>query len=543
MNTTQYSIENTTDQSTAYYERLIIRNMYLRLIERKREKKELNTILSNEKIRKFKPIKMNSFEIQKILQEFISNLDVKSSFYPKYRMTVSSQFKIQILKEQIKNFLPRGSQASIKDLGNIQTEEWKRAKACAKEKIKREKTYAILENSLDMNSMFDFFTKDAFLIVRKAKLLACLLDRPYVTSELLLLAISSNSKNLPLKGIRGCLNLSNINAANVAHCLLKFEDELYRDYGIPPIYTPWDNFLENLDNTSFGQKIKTKFKFVESFFNRNKDKFFGNSTKKMFTLKGEENQNDFNRFFQIFDSCKRYFQSDLFLNQTSTLLEEFSELFEIIIEEMSPALYSSIFPKPVIRDIPFSTELEEIFERLDDELFVYKSPVISTETLFIAMMECRDSNAGKIIQNLCQSEMEWYVLRYRLMKRLHIQEVALRNEPINQRFFAYLLRIQLTDQYFNRMLNRGLLSLALPLYRTELVLNSLTASVSESLNQKLQTQVKESIKNNSLISERYYSDAFAIKTVNLEPNNEILIEKDLNPIEDIGRESNVNKVF
>jgi len=152
MNTTQSSIENTTDQSTAYYERLIIRNMYLDLIEKKRKKKELNTTLTSEKIRKFKPTKMNSFEIQKILQEFINDLDIKNSFYPKYLMTVSNQFKIQIIKQQIKDFLPRGSQASIKDLGNIQTEEWKRAKACAKEKIKREKTYAILENSLDMNS-------------------------------------------------------------------------------------------------------------------------------------------------------------------------------------------------------------------------------------------------------------------------------------------------------------------------------------------------------------------------------------------------------
>jgi len=548
MNTTQSSIENTTDQSTAYYERLIIRNMYLNLIEKKRKKKELNTILNPEKIRKFKPIKMNSSEIQKILQEFINDLDIKNSFYPSYLMTVSNQFKIQVIKKQIKDFLPRGSQASIKDLGNIQTEEWKRAKACAKEKIKREKTYAILENSLDMNSMFDFFTKDAFLIVRKAKLLACLLDRPYVTSELLLLAISSNSKTLPLRGIRKCLNLSNINAANVAHYLLKFEDELYRDYGIPPIYTPWDNFVENLENTSFGQKIKTKFQFVQSFIDIDSDKFSSdeNSIKKIFKfvsnkLKINKEQNYFNWIFKIFKSFKQYCFSDLFINHSSTILEEFSELFEIIIEEMPPALYSSIFPKPVIRDIPFSTELEEIFERLDDELFVYKSPVISSETLFIAMMECRDSNAGKMIRNLCQSEMEWYVLRYRLMKRLHTQEVALRNEPLNQRFFAYLLRIQLTDQYFNRMLNRGLLSLALPLYRTELILNSLNLSVSESLNQKLKEQVKESIKNSNLISKRYYLETFVNETINLEKKNETSIKEDSNEFENNDFELIVNK--
>ena len=76
--------------------------MYLDLIEKKRKKKELNTTLTSEKIRKFKPTKMNSFEIQKILQEFINDLDIKNSFYPKYLMTVSNQFKIQIIKQQIK---------------------------------------------------------------------------------------------------------------------------------------------------------------------------------------------------------------------------------------------------------------------------------------------------------------------------------------------------------------------------------------------------------------------------------------------------------
>lgn len=568
MNTIESSVENTiiTNQSPVYYERLVIRNMYLRLLEKKREKKEVNTILNQEKIHKFKPTKMNSFEIQKILQEFISDLDIKSSFYPQHLMTLSRQFKIQILKEQIKNFLPRGSQVSIKDLGNIQIEEWKRAKTCAKEKIKREKTYAILETSLDMNSMFDFFTKDAFLIIRKAKLLACLLDRPYVTSELLLLAISSNSRNFPLKGIRKYLNLSNINATNVAHCLLELEDELYRDYGIPPIYTPWDNFVENLDKTSFGQKIKTKRQFIESLINgHNNDliqkndnniievktkkfienktlfssfsNYFKNPITKTFKLLlnnliTNKNHNDFNWIIRIIESFKNYFQSDLFITHASKIVEEFSELFEITIEEMPPALYSSIFPKPIIRDIPFSTELEEIFERLDDELFVYKSPVISSETLFIAMMECRNSNAGKMIQKLCQNEMEWYVLRYRLMKRLHTQEVALRNEPINQRFFAYLLRIQLTDQYFNRMLNRGLLSVALPLYRTELIFNSLTSEVSENLNKKLKEQVKESIANSTLMSKRYYLKNSEIEIINIE-QEETFSEKIQNDFENI----------
>jgi hypothetical protein len=136
-----------------------------------------------------------------------------------------------------------------------------------------------------------------------------------------------------------CLNLSNINAANVAHCLLKFEDELYHDYGIPPIYTPWDNFVENLDNTSFGQKIKTKFQFVQSFIDIDSDKFSSdkNSIKKIFKfvsnkLKINKEQNYFNWIFKIFKSFKQYCFSDLFINHSSTILEEFSELFEIIIK-------------------------------------------------------------------------------------------------------------------------------------------------------------------------------------------------------------------
>jgi hypothetical protein len=248
--------------------------MYLRLLEKKREKKDTNTILNEEKIHKFKPTKMNSFEIQRILQELIGDLDIKSSFYPQHLISVSKQFKIQILKEQIKNFLPRGSQVSIKDLGNIQTEEWKRAKTCAKEKIKREKTYAILETSLDMNSMFDFFTKDAFLIIRKAKLLACLLDRPYVTSELLLLAISSNSRNFPLKGIRKYLNLSNINGVNISPLfitLLLWYPAFENLFSIirkllqnRKIYKPDNSHLHHMIFSFFKKKFKNKNLIIAS---------------------------------------------------------------------------------------------------------------------------------------------------------------------------------------------------------------------------------------------------------------------------------------
>jgi hypothetical protein len=91
------------------------------------------------------------------------------------------------------------------------------------------------------------------------------------------------------------------------------------------------------------------------------------------------------------------------------------------------------------------------------------------------------------------------------------------------------------------MLNRGLLSLALPLYRTELILNSLNLSVSESLNQKLKEQVKESIKNSNLISKRYYLETFVNETINLEKKNETSIKEDSNEFENNDFELIVNK--
>jgi hypothetical protein len=72
--------------------------MYLDLIEKKRKKKELNTILNPEKIRKFKPIKMNSSEIQKILQEFINDLDIKNSFYPFLNIFPSHRYLLCCLR-------------------------------------------------------------------------------------------------------------------------------------------------------------------------------------------------------------------------------------------------------------------------------------------------------------------------------------------------------------------------------------------------------------------------------------------------------------
>lgn len=80
-------------------------------------------------------------------------------------------------------------------------------------------------------------------------------------------------------------------------------------------------------------------------------------------------------------------------------------------------------------NIPYSHELNIIFEKAaENALSRFKTPVITPEILFITMMEDNESRVGKIIRKMCENSLQWYLIRYKLLKRLHYHEVNIRNE-------------------------------------------------------------------------------------------------------------------
>ena len=115
-------------------------------------------------------------------------------------------------------------------------------------------------------------------------------------------------------------------------------------------------------------------------------------------------------------------------------------------------------------------------------------------------MEEKQSRAGKIINKILNTSLDWYLLRYKLIKRIHSHEMNIRCEiEKNQQYFAYLLKTQLTERQFDRLIdNNEIFSLGVLYFRNKLILQILKENLSEHLQ-------KEISKSMFLTNDRRYS--------------------------------------
>lgn len=149
--------------------------------------------------------------------------------------------------------------------------------------------------------------------------------------------------------------------------------------------------------------------------------------------------------------------------------------------------------------LPYSYEVNLLFEKCaENALERFKTPVITPEILLITLMEAKTTKIGKFFKRRFKDEQEWYVFRYRLMKRLHAEESAIREDVIeNQRYFAYLLKTNLPDNAFKVLMNTNLQA-GVTLFRNTLIVNILKID----LHEKMYIDICKSIK---LKKQRKYS--------------------------------------
>ena len=126
-------------------------------------------------------------------------------------------------------------------------------------------------------------------------------------------------------------------------------------------------------------------------------------------------------------------------------------------------------------NIPYSNEVNFLFEKTAENALVrFKTPVITSEILFLTLMESTDTNVGKLIQNQILTNTEWHLLRYRLVKSLHNNESIIKSEVSkNQQYFAYLLKTELPEIEFNNLIETNSLIEGIQLFRNMLI-NDLT---------------------------------------------------------------------
>ena len=144
------------------------------------------------------------------------------------------------------------------------------------------------------------------------------------------------------------------------------------------------------------------------------------------------------------------------------------------------------------QETEYSHEVNKIFEKAaENALTRFKTPVISPEILFVTILEEKTSKASKILRKFLNTDTEWYLLRYRLIKRIHYQESNIRGEVIkNQQYFAYLLKTQLSDIEFNKLIENERLQQGVSTFRNQLVAKILQTNIFEEISKEISTSIK-----------------------------------------------------
>lgn len=152
-----------------------------------------------------------------------------------------------------------------------------------------------------------------------------------------------------------------------------------------------------------------------------------------------------------------------------------------------------------ILEISFSTELSKLFEKTAENAMTrFKTPVINSDILFITLMEDQGSKVSKIIRKSLNQESDWYILRYRLLKELHLHESTIRGEvTMNYQYFAYLLKTRLSDNEFDQLIKKEILDSGVLLFRNYLIQNLLKVNLFERLSIEI-------LKSNKITNKRKY---------------------------------------
>lgn len=148
------------------------------------------------------------------------------------------------------------------------------------------------------------------------------------------------------------------------------------------------------------------------------------------------------------------------------------------------------------QNIKYSHEINKLFEKAaENALIRFKTPVISPEILFITLIEEKNTKASKIIRKFLKDDVDWYLLRYKLIKRIHHQESNIRSEVIkNQHYFAYLMKIQLTDSEFDKLVETETLAQGVSIFRNALISTILKVNIFDEISDEIYISMKFSNK-------------------------------------------------
>jgi hypothetical protein len=294
------------------------------------------------------------------------------------------------------------------------------------EKRKRYQTYLLLDYFLSTISYFDFFSKDSFTIAKSAKNLAQLFEKKEVTPDLLLFPFLDTE-------------------------------------------SPSRKFLMEIGITS---------EMLYSFMKKEHEK----KKEKKFFLETEEIKKEKSHLPIYFSVLKKIEQ------QTQEIFDWF-----VIPEGKKTFMKKEKNKKSFFLNqrIPYSFEVHQLFEKCSENaLERFKTPIISSEILLLTLLEEKQFSSGKFLRRFFQTDTEWYLFRYKLLKELHEQESSIRTEVSpNQQFFAYLLRSRLSENEFLKSMQKKELASTVSFFRNHLIIFLLQQEFQKKIKKEIYTSI------------------------------------------------------
>lgn len=142
--------------------------------------------------------------------------------------------------------------------------------------------------------------------------------------------------------------------------------------------------------------------------------------------------------------------------------------------------------------VTLSEETRELLEKsVENAVFYFKTPIITSEILFLTLAEQKNTSVSEHLQKLSSKKLFWYSSRYKLLKRIHFIESYIRNNvPKNQHYFAYLLQAQIPEKHFDHLLKNDTLQLGVLFFRTKLFSKIKTFSLSSLIEKEIYNSIK-----------------------------------------------------
>ena len=113
------------------------------------------------------------------------------------------------------------------------------------------------------------------------------------------------------------------------------------------------------------------------------------------------------------------------------------------------------------------------------------------------MLEEKTLTASLLLKKFLKSDLNWTLLRYEILKKLHHQETIIQgNLSKNYRSFGYLLKIELNDLQFEKLLEKKEFDTITKNYRDLLMSKLLKINIFEFVEDDIKISIKINNKRN-----------------------------------------------